>query len=235
MDHKQLRKAHPQLFRLWVESKKALKFGDSDPGPVPQKDKNYVLSVVNDKERCFTVIEYNDGWVSDTRDKKVQDINIPSREIISFQSQDISENNFISLLMDIIQIYSTEDLENQILACFRTNGAGRIAFNAVRNEVNALDLENIQFFPTARRSKYGGEELFSGIGKGWEMSVSEEKKCLDAMKTAQEQGYFTLATDNSRNMFQMTSVDYSEQKEIDSFMYVWMMLSFIRLSSMSLF
>ena len=55
------------------------------------------------------------------------------------------------------------------------------------------------------------------------------------MKTAQEQGYFTLATDNSKNMFQMTSVDYSEQKEIDSFMYVWMMLSFIRLSSMSLF
>ncbi len=235
MDHKQLRKEHPELFKLWVTSKKELRFGDSDPGPVPQKDKNYIISVVNESFRCFSVIEYNDGWTSDAREGKVQDIKIPSREVLSFENKDISENAFISLLMDILRIYSTYDLNNQILACFRTNGAGRIAFNAVRNEVNALDLENIQFFPTARRSKYGGEELFTRIGKGWEISAGEERKCWDAMKTAQEQGYFTLAIDISKNAFQMTSVDYSEQKEIDPFMFVWMMLSFIRLSSMGLF
>lgn len=233
MDHKQLRKAHPQLFRLWVVHK--FKYGETETGPVPQKDKNYVLSVVNDKERCFTVIEYNDGWISDSREGEAQDTNVPSREIMSFQSKDISENSFISLLIDIIRTYSTDDINNQLVAIFRTNPPGSIAFNAVRSQVDDdMTIENVKFFPTARRTKHG-KELFTRIGRGWEMTVAHEKDCLDAMKTAEEQEFFALATDNSRNMFQMTSVDYSEQKEIDSFMYVWMMLSFVRLSSMSLF
>lgn len=233
MNERQLRKEHPELFKLWVETK--FKFGIHENGPVPQKDKNYIISVVNESFRCFTVVEYNDGWISDSRDGKVQDVNIPSREIISFQSQDISENDFISLLIDIIRIYSTFDLNNQVVACFRTNGAGKIVFDSVKSFIiDDHEIDNVKFFPTTRRTK-DGREIFTRIGRGWEMTAAHEKDCLDSMKTAQEQRYFDLATDNSRNMFRMTSVDYSEHKEIDSFMYVWMMLSFIRLSSMGIF
>jgi hypothetical protein len=235
MNPKQLRKEHPELFRLWVESKKALRFGDSDPGPIPQKDKNYIISIVNDQRKCFSVIEYNDGWATDDQKGKVQDVNVPSREVISFQSQDISENEFIALLIDIMRVYSSFELDNDLIACFRTNGAGKIVFDAVKSYIQSdMTFEDIKYFPTARRTK-SGKELFTRTGRGWEMTAAHEKDCLDSMKTAEEQRYFVLATDNSKNMFQMTSVDYSEQKEIDSFMYVWMMISFIRLNMVNLF
>jgi hypothetical protein len=230
MDHKQLRKEHPELFKLWVDY--GLKYGGN---PVPQEGKNYIISIVNSLPRCFTIIEYNDGWVADSKDGKVQDIHIPSREIISYQGQKIAETQFISLLIDIIEIYSTDELSNQLIICCKTNGAGQIVFDALRKElINVLSHENVKFFPTSRRSKYG-KELFTKPGLGWEISSSEEKDYLDSMKTALEQGYFTLATDRSKAMFELTSVDYTEQKEIEPFMYCWMMLSFIRLSTMNLF
>ena len=245
MDQKTLRKLHPELFRLWVRHK--FKFGDD---PTPQKDKNYIISIVNDSRRCFVVLEYNDGWYSESEEDgngnlSSQDINIPSKEIIIYtgiekdeNGNDIhpSENNFISLLTDIIRIYSTEDLENQSIVCVRTNGPGRIAFDAIRKETQAQDIENVQFFPTSRRSKYG-KEIFKTqvkrLSQGWEMTTLDEKNCFDAMRTAQEQGYFILVADKSKQVFQLTSSE--EQLEVEPFAFCWFMLSFIRLNVMQLF
>lgn len=236
MDHKLLRKAHPKLFKLWVKHK--FKYGDN---PIPQQNKNYIISIVNDTRRCFVVLEYNDGWYSEDS----QDINIPSKEIISYTGTEKdehgndthpSENNFIALLIEIIKVYSTEELNNQLIICIRTNGPGRIVFDAVRKEVYAQEIENIQFFPTSRRSKYG-KDIFKTqvkrLGQGWEMTVLDEKNCFDAMKTSKEQGYFVLVADKSKQMFELTS--FEELKDIEHFMYCWFMLSFIRLSTMHLF
>ncbi len=236
MDQKTLRKLHPELFRLWVRHK--FKYGDN---PIPQQDKNYIISIVNDTRRCFVVLEYNDGWYSEDS----QNINIPSKEIISYtgiekdeNGNDIhpSENNFISLLIDIIRIYSTEDLENQLIVCVRTNGPGRIAFDAIRKEVQAQDIENVQFFPTSRRSKYG-KEIFKTqvkrLSQGWEMTKLDETNCFDAMRTAQEQGYFILVAEKSKQVFQLISSE--EQLNIEHFTFCWYMLSFIRLNTMQLF
>ena len=226
MNQKQLRKAHPELFRLWVRHK--FKFGDN---PTPQQDKNYIIAIVNDTRRCFVVLEYNDGWYSEDG----QDINIPSKEIISYQSQEISENNFITLLIDIIKVYSSEELNNQLILCNKTNGPGRVVFDTLRKELfSMMGLENIRLFPTSRRSKYG-KELFTKIGQGWEISASDEKNCFDSMRTSQEQGYFTLATDKSKQAFQSTSNEEQLKLGVEPFMYCWFMLSFIRLSTMNLF
>jgi len=236
MNQKDLRKSHPELFRLWVRHK--FKVGDN---PTPQQDKNYIIAIVNDTRRCFVVLEYNDGWYSESEQDEAgnftgQDINIPSKEIISYQSQEISENNFTALLIELIKVYSSEDLNNNLIVCIRTNGAGKIAFNSVRKEVRAQDLENVQFFPTSRRSK-SGSDIFKTqvkrLSQGWEMTVLDEKNCFDAMRTSQGQGYFILFADKSRQMFQLTSSE--EQIDIEPFMYCWYMLSFIRLSTMSLF
>jgi len=230
MDHKQLRKSHPELFRLWVRNK--FKFGDN---PVPQQDKNHIIAIVNESRRCFVVLEYNDGWTADTNEEKTQDINIPSKEIISYQNQEISENNFIALLIDIIKVYSTEELNNQLIICNKTNGPGRVVFDTLRKELfNMVGLDNIRLFPTSRRSKYG-KELFTKIGQGWEISASDEKNCFDSMRTSQEQGYFTLATDKSKQAFQSTSNEEQLKLGVEPFMYCWFMLSFIRLSTMNLF
>ncbi len=232
MNQKELRKAHPELFRLWVRHK--FKVGDD---PSPQQDKNYIISIVNDTRRCFVVLEYNDGWYSEDG----QDINIPSKEIISYtgiekdeNGNDIhpSENNFIALLIKLIKVYSSEDLNNQLIVCIRTNGAGRIALDSVRKEIYSQEIENVQMFPTSRRSKYS-RELFKDIGKGWEMKALDEKNCFDAMRTAQEQGYFILVADKSKQVFQLTSSE--EQLDIEPFAFCWFMLSFIRLSTMQLF
>jgi len=236
MNQKELRKAHPELFRLWVRHK--FKVGDD---PAPQQDKNYIISIVNDSRRCFVVLEYNDGWYSESEEDDNgnligQDINIPSKEIISYQNQEISENNFIALLIDIIKVYSSEDLENNLIVCVRTNGAGRIAFDAIRKEVMAQDIDNVQFFPTSRRSKYG-KDIFKTqvkrLGQGWEMTTLDEKNCFDAMRTAQEQGYFIFMASKTKQVFQLTSSE--EQLDIEPFMYCWFMLSFIRLNVMQLF
>ena len=89
MNHKTFKKLHPELFKLWVRHK--FKFGEN---PVPQKDKNYILAIVNDSRRCFVVLEYNDGWTASRDEKgKTQDISIPSKEIMSFQDQEISESS----------------------------------------------------------------------------------------------------------------------------------------------
>ena len=239
MNDKELRKQHKELWSLWVQHK--FKYPDTETGPIPQKGKNYIIAIVNDQSRCFVVIEYNDGWTGDINDKgKAINKNIPSKEIISFngnenQGKAISENEFISLLIDIIKIYSTEDLQNQLHICIRTNGSGQIAFDAIRMEtVNMLSLENIQIFPTTRRSKYG-KELFTKLGQGWDMTSAVEKDCFDAMKTAQEEGFFSLGTNKSIQMFQLTSLEEIQEKGIEPFMYCWFMLSFIRLSKMSLF
>ncbi len=93
MDHKQLRKLHPDLFKLWVRHK--FKYGDN---PIPQPEKNYVIAIVSDSNRCFVLLEYSDGWIAENGDDRVQDINIPSKEIISFTEKEISENNFIEFL-----------------------------------------------------------------------------------------------------------------------------------------
>ena len=237
MNDKALRKLHPQLWRLWVANK--FSFGNN---PTPQKDKNYIISIVNDSRRCFVVLEYNDGWFAEDS----QDINIPSKEIISYAGikKDengneiyIPENSFISLLIEIIKVYSSDELNNDLIVCFRTNGAGRVAFDAVKKEViNMLEMENVQFFPTTRRSKYG-KDVFKAkikrLSQGWEMTVLDEKNCFDAMRTAQEQGYFTLAANKSKQAFGITSNE--EQLEFESFTYCWLMLSFIRLSTMYLF
>jgi len=225
MDHKQLRKEHQELFKLWVRHK--LKYGKN---PIPQKDKNYIISIVSESRRCFVVLEYNDGWYAEDG----QDINIPSREVLSFaHNTEISENTFISLLIDIVKIYSTNELNNQVVICNRTNGAGRVVFDALRKEIyNMLSLENINFFPVSRRSRYG-KEIFKNTGKGWEMSVSDVKNCFDAMRTAMEQAYFTVATDKSKQMFGLVSSE--EQLDFEPFFHCWSMLSFIRLSAMNLF
>lgn len=231
MDHKLLRKAHPQLFKLYVKHKYS--YGVD---PTPQQDKNYIISIINESRRCFVVLEYNDGWYSEDN----RDINIPSKEIISYsKDKSISENEFISLLIDIIQIYSTEELNNQVVVCIRTNGAGRGLFDTIRKEtLNMMEMENIQFFPTARRSKYGTRNIFKStrdkrLGNGWEMKVQDDKECLDAMRTAIEQGYFITAAEKSRQIFQLTSNE--EQIEVEPFHHCWAMLSFIRLSNMYLF
>lgn len=229
MDYKKLRKLHPELLRLCVRH--TLKYGEN---PIPQKDKNYIISIVSESRRCFVVLEYNDGWYAEDN----QDINIPSREVLSFANNtEISENNFISLLIDIVKIYSTDKLNNQVVICNRTNGAGRVVFDAMRKEIhNMLSLENIQFFPTSRRSKYG-KDIFKAkikrLSQGWEMTVLDEKNCFDAMRTAQEQAFFTLATDKSKQMFDLIS--FEEQLSFEPFFYCWSMLSFIRLSAMNLF
>ena len=227
MNQKEFRKSNPELFRLYVRHK--FKFGDN---PTPQQDKNYIIAIVNDTRRCFVVLEYNDGWYSEDG----QDINIPSKEIISYQNQEISENNFISLLTELIKVYSSEDLENQLMVCVRTNGAGRIAFDAIRKEVQTQDIDNVQFFPTSRRSKYG-KDIFKTklkrLSQGWEMTKLDETNCFDAMRTAQEQGYFILVADKSKQVFQLTSSE--EQLDIEPFAFCWFMLSFIRLSTMQLF
>ncbi len=229
MDHKQLRKAHHKLWSLWVKNK--FSFGDD---PTPQKDKNYIISIVNESRRCFVVLEYNDGWYSEDN----KDINIPSKEIISYsKDKAISENDFISLLIDIIQIYSSIELNNQVVACIRTNGAGRGLFDIVRKEVqNMREMENVQFFPTARRSNYGKDLKTFGsgrLGQGWDMKVQDDKECLEAMRTAVELSYFTLAANKSKQIFQLTSNE--EQIEVEPFHHCWSMLSFIRLSNMFLF
>lgn len=230
MDHKQLRKEHHQLWELWVKHKFA--FGDN---PIPQPEKNYIIAIVSDSNRCFVLLEYNDGWIAENGDDRVQDINIPSKEIISYSQKHISENNFIELLLELIQIYSAD---NNLIVVNRTNGPGRIVFDALRKEVyNLLSLENVRFFPTARRSKYG-KDIFPKkknilLGQGWEMSVAEEKLCFEAMRTAQEQGYFILVADKSKQAFGITSTE--EQIDIEPFVFCWMMLSFIRLSTMYLF
>lgn len=236
MDQKTLRKQHPELFRLWVRHK--FKFGDD---PTPQQDKNYIISIVNDTRRCFVVLEYNDGWYSEDG----QDINIPSKEIISYTGIEKdengndthpSENNFISLLTELIKVYSSEDLENQLMVCVRTNGPGRIAFDAVRKEVQAQDIDNVQFFPTSRRTKSGNDVFKTQVkrlSQGWEMTVLDEKNCFDAMKTSREQGFFILMAEKSKQMFELTSVE--ELQDIEHFMYCWFMLSFIRLNVMQLF
>lgn len=226
MNERQFRKAHSNLFKLWVKHK--FRFGDN---PTPQEDKNYILAVVNDSTRCFVILEYNDGWVADSEEGKVQDINIPSVELMSYYSSEISENNFTSLLLELIQIFSEK---NELIICNRTNGPGKVVFNILRKEVfNMLELDNVRFFPTSRRSKYGGKELFPKLACGWEMSVADEKNCFDAMRTAQGQGYFTLATDKSKQSFELTSVD--EIDRIEPFFYCWLMLSYIRLATMNLF
>jgi len=226
MNERIFRKQSPSLFKLWVKHK--FKFGDN---PTPQESKNYVIAIVNDSRRCFVIIEYNDGWVADSESGKVEDINIPSKEIIAYQDQEISENNFINLLLKLIQIFSEN---NNLIICNRTNGPGKVAFNILRKEVNnMLELDNVRFFPTSRRSKYGGKELFTKLACGWEMSTQDEKNCFDAMRTAQEQGYFTLATDKSKQAFGLTSSE--EQLNIEPFFYCWLMLSYIRLATMNLF
>jgi hypothetical protein len=236
MNLSELSKSHRKLAALYIESKKKMKYGGN---PVPKKDKNYIISIVNDQRRCFSVIEYNDGWEADSNNGKVHDRSVPCIEMISYHSEqenNISESEFISLLMEIIEIYSTFDLNNNVIICSRTNGAGRIVFDAIRNEVREMiDPENVRFFPLSRRLKTGVEQ-FKNPGKGWEMTAADEKNCLNAMKTAEGEGFFTLVTDRSRSMFQLaTSIDSKEQQDIESFQYVWMMLSFIRLYSMSLF
>ena len=227
MNQREFRKQNPELFRLWVRHK--FKFGEN---PIPQKDKNYIIAIVNDSWRCFVVLEYNDGWYSKNENDKTQDINIPSKEIISFQSQDISENEFESLLIEIIKIYSTEDLNNQLVICCRTNGPGQIVFDFLRKEINMLEIDNVTIFPTSRRSKYG-KELFKSIGTGWDMGQNDVKDCFDAMRTAQGEGFFILATDKTKQMFMTTSID--NPLDLEPFIYCWMMLSFIRLSTMQLF
>lgn len=232
MNPKDFRKEHPELFRLWVKYK--YKFG-SDRKPIPTKGKNYIISIVSSGQRCFSIVEYNDGWEAESENQEAKEVNTPCLEIMSYQSQDISENEFISLLINLIGLFSSYDLENQVVVCIRTNGAGRIILDTLRKEVhnhNLLQSDNISFFPTTRRSKYG-KELFKTIGQGWEMNANDEKNCLDAMRTAQEQGYFSLATDKSKQMFQLTSSEELIDKE--PFFYVWMMLSYIRLSTMHLF
>lgn len=233
MNDKELRKQHKPLWKLWVENK--FGFPDSEHGPVPQKGKNYILSVVSDSRRCFVVIEYNDGWESDDINGKQVEISIQSKEIMSYKGDEISESEFFSLLMDIVKIYSTEDLENELIICNRTNGPGQTIFDMMRIEARESELENIRFFPTSRRSK-ANEELFTRTGTGWKMSVAHEKDCFDAMRTAQEQQYFSLATNNSKNAFRATSIDDKERKDnIEPFEYCWLMLSFIRFSTMNLF
>lgn len=241
MDQRTLKKQHKPLWTLWVNHK--FKFGEN---PIPQKEKRYIMAIVNDSRRCFTVLEYNDGWTAGQDDKgETRDINIPSREVISYNGSKeinkqevlISENEFISLLIDLIKIYSTEDLNNQLVICCRTNGAGRIVIDALKNEINGMvdGLDNARFFPVARRSK-SGKELFNKPGQGWEMSVKDEKDCFDAMRTAQEQGYFIVMADETKQAFQLTSVDDKErQGNVEPFTYCWLMLSFIRLSTMNLF
>jgi len=229
MHHRTLRKEHPELFRLWVKHK--FKYGGN---PLPRKGRNYIFAIVNDSKRCFVIIEYHDGWLSNHEDdKSINDLNIPSREILSFNSDEISENTFISLLIDLIQIYSTHELSNQVVVCNRTNGPGRIVFDVLRKEVDSmLSLDNVFFFPTSRRSKYG-KELFNSIGNGWEMNAAMDKLCFESMRTAQENGYFTLATDKSKQAFGITSNE--ELIDIEPFVYCWLMLSFIRMSNMDLF
>lgn len=232
MDQRTLRKQHKALWEIWVRHK--FKFGEN---PVPQKYKNYIMAVVNDSRRCLVILEYNDGWISDRDEKDRQvDVNISSKEILSYQDQEISENSFFSLLMDLIKIFSTEFLNNELIVCTRTNGPGQVIFDMIRKEVlNFNQMDNVRLFPTSRRSKFG-KELFKNPGKGWEMSVGEEKDCMDAMRTAQEQRYFTLCTDKSKQAFQATSVDDKErQGDVNPFEYCWLMLSFIRLSTMNLF
>ena len=226
MDPKLFKKEHPDLFKLWVRHK--FKFGDN---PIPQKNKNYIISIVSELKRCFVLIEYNDGWYSEGENGRTEDISIPSLEVISYsEKKDISENNFISFLTDIIKIYSAE---NQLIICNRTNGPGRVVFDAIKKEVfNMLNLENARMFPISRRSKYG-KEIFKNIGQGWDMSLTDEKQCLDAMRTAMDQGYFTLAADKSKQMFDVLSS--KEQLNVEPFLYCWAMLSFIRLSAMNLF
>ncbi len=242
MNDKTLRKQHKELWSLWVQHK--FKYPDSETGPIPQKGKNYIIAIVNDKSRCFVVLEYNDGWTGDVNGKgKSIDVNIPSKEIMSFDGNEkhgnhekvISEGEFISLLIDLIKIYSTENIENQLSICIRTNGSGQTVFDAIRTEVvNMLSLENVQIFPSARRSRYG-KELFTKLGQGWEMSPAVEKDCFDAMRTAQEEGFFITPTIKSKQMFQLTSLEEIQEKGIEPFMHCWFMLSFIRLSKMSLF
>ena len=65
------------------------------------------------------------------------------------------------------------------------------------------------------------------------MTPQEEKLCFEAMRTAKEQGYFILVADKSKQAFGITSTE--EQIDIEPFVYCWMMLSFIRLSTMYLF
>ena len=241
MDNKTFRKQHKELFSLYVRHK--FKYPDTKTGPIPQEGKNYIISIVNDKSRCFVVLEYNDGWTGDVDKGRAVPVNIPSKEILSYNGiekngsheKPISENEFISFLIDIIKIFSTEQLKNQLQICIRTNGAGQIVFDAIKREVvNMLSLDNIQVFPTTRRSKYG-KELFTKMSQGWEMSSAMEKDCFDAMRTAQEEGFFTLATNKSKQMFQLTTLEEIQEKGIEPFMYCWFMLSFIRLSKMNLF
>jgi hypothetical protein len=230
MHHNTLRKQHPELFRLWVKHNPKLKYGGD---PTPKKGKNYIVAIVNDSFRCFVVIEYNDGWTAQNEDQEDQDLNIPSREVLSFNSNEITENAFISLLMDILRIYSTEENVNQVIACFRTNGPGRIAFDIVRNDIlSRIDMENVSLFPIVRRTKYG-KEVFGTIGNGWDMNAAMEKLCFDSMRTAQEHGFFTLATDKSKQAFGITS--NPEPIDIEPFVYCWLMLSYIRLETMRLF
>ena len=227
MNKKEFHKLHPELFRIYVRHK--FKYGDN---PTPQQDKNYIISIVNDTRRCFVVLEYNDGWYSEDG----QNINITSKEIISYQDQSISENNFIVLLTEIIKVYSSEDLNNNLLVCVRTNGAGRIAFDAIRKEVQTQDIDNIQFFPTSRRSKYGNDIFKTQVkrlGQGWEMTTLDEKNCFDAMRTALDLRFFVLVADKSKQVFELTSSE--EQIDIEPFAFCWFMLSFIRLNVMQLF
>lgn len=235
MDHRQLAKNHSELFKLWVREK--FRFGGD---PTPQKGKNYILVTVSEAKHCFVLIEYNDNWkIGNGEKNNVERQNIPSREIISYNGSKtikdrevhITDTGYIALLTNIIEIFSTEKLNNQLVVCCRTNGTGRVVFDSLKKEM-ASSSENVRFFPTIRRSG-NGKELFSDLQKGWEMSSAEEELSWEAMRTAIHQEYFSLSTDLSRQTFDRASTN--EHVMVEPYTYCWLMLSFIRYNSIILF
>lgn len=225
MNDKELRKQSPELWRLWV--KHGFKFGGD---PTPKTGRRYILSVSSDLERCFVLIEYEDEMMSQMVDGRVREVNMKSAELLSFESAEITEYSFIGMLHYLIQLYS---IDNQLVVCCRTNGTGQTIQDELSSRVlNTLYLENVRFFPTAARSN-SGNELFTILHRGWEMTADDEKTCFDAMRTATEQGYFLLVTDQSKQAFEIMAT--TEIISVSPFIHCWSMLSYIRLANMHLF